>query len=425
MRQKPDMRNKPTYPASPLRTKPFALTLEGDDLIDEALEAIRRHLNMPIAYLSRFDGDEMEFRNVSSPDVSTVIKKGNYFPLSEAYCSRIANGTLPNLIRDTADLPLCQEIDVTQALPIRSHVSLPVTLDDGSLYGMFCCLSHEPNHSLTERDLAVMSAFANLATRQVRRENAQNRKDEENRARVQDILSSRRVTTVLQPIFRLSDNRMVGVEALSQFQTTDETSTEGIFEIAEAVGLGLDLEMMTLSRAIETLDRLDPDIYLSVNASPEFICNPSFTGQFPQNELDRIVIEVTERSLAKDEATFQRQIANLHATGARIAMDDVGVGYSGLQRITMVSPDIIKIDRSLITGLHESPNQRAMVAALVHFGRETEGVVVAEGVERPEEVEVVKALGVDLVQGWHFGAPMDVGELPGHRQADNGSRLKR
>ncbi|MEM9426583.1 MAG: EAL domain-containing protein [Pseudomonadota bacterium] len=419
------MTNKPTYPASPLATKPFAPTLEGNALIDEALEAVRTHLNMPIAYLSRFEGDEMEFRNVSSPDVSTVVKKGDYFPLSEAYCSRIANGTLPNLIRDTADLPLCQEIDATQALPIRSHVSLPVTLDDGSLYGMFCCLSPEPNHSLNERDLAVMSAFANLATRQVRRENAQNRKDEENRAKIQDILTSERVTTVLQPIVRLSDNRMVGVEALSQFQTADETSTESVFEIAEAVGLDLDLELLALSRAIETLDRLDPDIYLSVNASPEFICDPRFTGQLPKNGLDRIVIEVTERSLAKDEATFQTQIANLHTIGARIAMDDVGVGYSGLQRITMVSPDIIKIDRSLITGLHESLNQRAMVAALVHFGRETDGLVVAEGVEHPEEVDVIKALGVDLVQGWHFGAPMDVGELPGHREPDKSSRLRR
>lgn len=374
----------------------------GETLINEALAAIRTHFGMPVAYLSRFEDEYAEFRNVSAPGLEDLIKPGDRWELSQIYCPRVASGEFPAIIPDTNDIPACQELAITKDVPIRSHISLPVVMDNGEVYGMFCCLSPEPNASLNDRDLAVMSTFAKLVTRQVQKEEHARKATEEDLRLICDIIEDRRFTPVFQPLVRMSDQKVIGVEGLSRFKTDPHAGPEEIFSKAANLGLDLELELATLAAQMAEISAVPNDIYFSVNASAELICDPRFLPALPEAQRHRMVIELTEHSLANDEAMLQACISALQDEGIRVAIDDVGAGYSGLQRIAQLQPDILKIDRSIVSGIEESLPQRAIVAALVHFAAETNASVIVEGIETEQQSEVVMELGVDLAQGWLY-----------------------
>lgn len=106
-------------------------------------------------------------------------------------------------------------------------------------------------------------------------------------------------------------------------------------------------------------------------------------------------------------------LEDLIKPGDRMALNDVGAGYSSWSRIAKFGPDILKVDRSIVADLHASPAQRAIVAALLHFSRETSAKVLVEGVETREEVDALKELGVEFAQGWYFQRPGDLDEVLG------------
>jgi EAL domain-containing protein (putative c-di-GMP-specific phosphodiesterase class I) len=388
------------------------------DLIDEALTAIRVHLNMPIGYLSEFTGDQIIFRSVSAPGLEHLIKPGDQWPLSQVYCPRVLDGTLPNLIPDTHDVPFCRTLEVTESVPIRSHVSLPIHRSDGSAYGMFCCLSPEPNKSLNQRDLAVMQTFANLAARQVRLIEAQEANLQRSVDQVRRILDSGAFSSVYQPLYSLETGRISGLEALTRFRSDPYRSPDKWFKEAGIAGLEIDLEEATFRLALRALAALPEDVYLSMNASPALVCDRRFDRLLDGVPLHRMVLEITEHHDAHNHEPFFRRLSACRLQGMRVAIDDVGAGYSGLQRIANVAPDLLKLDRSIIHGIDKSPTHRAIVAALRHFAGETGALLLAEGVETEAEAHIVKSLGVGLAQGWYFGKPVPITELDLGKKVD-------
>ena len=393
------------------RTSSGAPEAAPKDIIEEALSAIRQHLNMPIGYLSEFIGDQIIFRSVSAPGFEHLIKRGDQWPQSQVYCPRVLDGTLPNLIPDTRDVPFCGTLDVTHSVPIRSHVSLPIYREDGTAYGMFCCLSTEPNPTLNNRDLAVMQTFANLVVRQVRLIESREAELQHSRERVQRILDSGAFTTVYQPLYALKSGTVNGFEALTRFRSDPYRSPDKWFQEAGTAGLELDLEEATLRLALEALNELPEPLYLSLNASPDMVCDHRFDRLMQDQPLHRIVLEITEHHEAPNHEQFFRRLAAFRLHGLRIAIDDVGAGYSGLQRIAAVAPDLLKLDRSITSGIDGSTTHRAVVAALRHFAGETGALLLAEGVETEAEARTLGALDVGFAQGWFFGRPVPIGEV--------------
>lgn len=377
----------------------------ADDLIDEALTTIREHLGMPVAYLSRFEGERTVFRNVSAPGLDEMIKPGDTRALADVYCPHIVAGALPHLIADTRQEKLCQELPITHDIPIGSHVSLPIHNADGSVYGMFCCLAPVPKPTLNKRDLSVMASFANLVNRQVLIQEEMSRKSDVTRARIARVLTNSDFYAVYQPLVRLRDRRVIGYEALSRFTAPEELTPDIWFLDASDVGLGIELELATLAAALEGLTALPAGTYLSVNASPDLISDEKFGALLRKHPVKRLLLEISELSEAHDTAAFHRGIAEVKRLGLRIAIDDVGAGYSGLQRIALLQPDMLKVDRALAETIDLNITHRAIVSALVHFAQETDTQVLVEGVERQEEAEALRALGVNYAQGWHFGRP--------------------
>jgi EAL domain-containing protein (putative c-di-GMP-specific phosphodiesterase class I) len=101
-------------------------------------------------------------------------------------------------------------------------------------------------------------------------------------------------------------------------------------------------------------------------------------------------------------------VHNLHERGVRIAVDDAGAGFSSLEHILRLGPDIVKLDRKLITQVDRDPIRRSMIAALVHFAAETGIILIAEGIENTDELETLRRLGVRHGQGYHLALPADL-----------------
>jgi EAL domain-containing protein (putative c-di-GMP-specific phosphodiesterase class I) len=122
---------------------------------------------------------------------------------------------------------------------------------------------------------------------------------------------------------------------------------------------------------------------------------------------------VTEHAAVTDQARFDAELFKLRMMGVRLAVDDAGAGYSGLQHIVRLQPDIIKLDMSLTRHVDRDPIRRSLAAALVAFGRETGAAIVAEGIETQAEAETMRQIGIRFGQGYLFARPMPLEAVHG------------
>lgn len=211
------------------------------------------------------------------------------------------------------------------------------------------------------------------------------------------------VTPVFQPLVALATGQVSGYEALTRFRQPPKRFPDEWFLLANRVGLGGKLEAFAIQRALETPGR-PKGAYLSLNLSPSTLNDPDVQKVLPE-DLTGIVIEVTEHELANDEGSLKDDLGALRRRGARIAVDDAGAGYAGLQQLMRVSPDLIKLDRSLVTNLDTDPAKQALVDAFVRFGRRTGAQVVAEGIETEDEMRTLADLDVNYGQGYFLAKP--------------------
>jgi EAL domain-containing protein (putative c-di-GMP-specific phosphodiesterase class I) len=149
-----------------------------------------------------------------------------------------------------------------------------------------------------------------------------------------------------------------------------------------------------------------PGTYLSLNFSPSALASPKIMAILPRNMSD-IVVEVTEHELASEDGGLEEGIAKMRARGARIAVDDAGAGYAGLNQVMRVQPDVIKLDRSLIEGVHSDSAKSALVEFFVMFARRVGAGVCTEGIETLDELRTLINLGVSYGQGYLLGRPSE------------------
>ena len=383
-------------------------------IIDSALRAIREHLGMPIAYLSEFVGGRSVYRHVDAPGLESLIRPGDSQSLAEVYCPHILEGRLPEMIPDTSAFEITRNMPITRTVPIGSHLSIPIRLPDGTPYGMFCCLSPEPNPSLNHRDLDTMRLFANLAARQVYIQYEHTRQMEEKRNRIEDALKQQSFAIAYQPIVDLSAMEPSGYEALCRFAAEPYRSPDVWFDEAAAVGLSVELELASIQQAVSKLDQIAPHQYISVNASPATIMSNRFVETFMRMPLSRIVLEITEHAIVEDYDAFTDILAPLRERGLRIAVDDAGAGHSSLRHIVQLSPDYVKVDMSLTRNVDGDLARRALIGALLFYTRETSAQIIAEGIETQAELQTLKLLGVRRGQGYLLGRPVQSisNELP-------------
>jgi EAL domain-containing protein (putative c-di-GMP-specific phosphodiesterase class I) len=237
------------------------------------------------------------------------------------------------------------------------------------------------------------------------------RQDKEDR--IAAVIQSSGFVMHYQPILRLADMQLAGLESLCRFSADPPRSPDLWFGEAAELGLGVELELAAIAAALAALPTLPPDCYLSVNAGPATVADGRLGAVLTGRDGHRLVVEVTEHAAVTDQARFDAELFKLRMMGVRLAVDDAGAGYSGLQHIVRLQPDIIKLDMSLTRHVDRDPIRRSLAAALVAFGRETGAAIVAEGIETQAEAETMRQIGIRFGQGYLFARPMPLEAVHG------------
>ena len=148
-----------------------------------------------------------------------------------------------------------------------------------------------------------------------------------------------------------------------------------------------------------------------MNISPATLLLPEARSLFLSMPADRLVIELSEHDQVEDYDALAAALAPLRERGVRLAIDDVGAGFSSLRHIVLTAPHLIKIDRTLVDGVATDAVLTSLVSSLVSFGHGAGAAVVAEGIETEQDAAALVALGVDYGQGWLYGRPVPAEQL--------------
>lgn len=222
---------------------------------------------------------------------------------------------------------------------------------------------------------------------------------------IEQAIAATAMEIVLQPIVDLASSRLVGVEALSRFCGPPHQGPDRWFADAERVGLGPELELCAMAKALALLDVVPDPLLLSVNVGPVTLSDPRFAELVARSDMHRIVVELTEHLPVENYQSLTAVAARLRDEGIRLAVDDAGAGYASFAHIVNLVPEFIKLDRVLIADIDTDPLRHALAGALVGFAHQSGALVVAEGIETAGELDALRRLGVDYGQGFHLARP--------------------
>jgi EAL domain-containing protein (putative c-di-GMP-specific phosphodiesterase class I) len=209
----------------------------------------------------------------------------------------------------------------------------------------------------------------------------------------------------LQPVIGLHTGAVWGLEALARFPGHPQPGPAAWFKSAIQAGWGPALETVALCGALDVLDALPAGMTLTVNLSPKALLRPDVTELLLDAAPDRLLVEITEHEPVHDYPALLGALADLRNAGLRIGIDDFGAGHSSLRHVLQLSPDVVKLDISIIRNVDVDPSRQALVEAMLAFCSRIGADVIAEGVEEPGELVTLLELGVGYGQGWFLARP--------------------
>jgi EAL domain-containing protein (putative c-di-GMP-specific phosphodiesterase class I) len=374
-------------------------------VIEKSLAVLRAHLGMDVAFVGRFEEGRRWFDYVDADTGFCPVQPGQSDPLEDTYCARVADGRLPELIPDVATEPEAAGLPITEELSIGTYLSVPLLRASGDLFGTLCCFSREPAPDLRERDVRTMRMFAEVVATHLESLVAREDLVREARAHVSAILERGGPRMAMQPIVNLASGEVYGYEALSRFPGGVGWTPDRWFAEAAGVGLGAELEASAIHAALGVLPRLPSGATMSVNISAASLPHRDVAAMLTGEQAGRLVVEVTEHTKVESYLKLGGHLRAIRAAGARVAVDDAGSGYAGLQHILELQPDVLKLDRVLVHGVARHPARQAMVEALVAFSRRVGAALVAEGVETESDLRALRDLEVGYAQGYYLGRP--------------------
>ncbi|HEX2163602.1 MAG TPA: EAL domain-containing protein, partial [Thermoanaerobaculia bacterium] len=211
-----------------------------------------------------------------------------------------------------------------------------------------------------------------------------------------------------QPIVEAHSGVLFGAEALMRSREPSMASPSALLDAATLLG-----RLPRLGRRVRELAAADlagapsDHLHLFVNLHPSDLLDADLVRETaPLTALaPRVVLEVTERAALEESEAVRQRLARLRELGFRLAVDDIGAGYSGLKSFTELAPEWVKIDMSLVRQVHRSARRQRTIAALCRLCHENGCLVVGEGVETVDERDTLVELGCDLIQGFLIGRP--------------------
>ena len=234
-------------------------------------------------------------------------------------------------------------------------------------------------------------------------------------AAIEEIIGAQLIMPFYQPIIHLQSGTVHGYEALSRIsQPGIIANVEELFSRSGAYGLTSALEMLCRKKALARIRELTIPGKIFLNVSPALFQSSDHERGVTaallddlQIERSRIVFELTERTVIEDYDLFLRGVAHYREQGYSIAIDDLGSGYAGLQILARLEPEYVKLSRFLIANIDHSSTKQALVECLASFCTKIGAEVIAEGIERLEELEYLRSIGIQFGQGYLLGRPTE------------------
>lgn len=362
---------------------------------------------MDLAFLSHIDDGIQEFQFVANPASALQLEAGDRLPANETYCAVMLRGEIPNMVLDLARHEVLGPMAITSGLGVGAYCGVPVRLPDGSLYGTLCGVDGAARPDLTADQVTVLKVISSVLGQQLEQLQLEQQSAAAERREMLELLSADRSRIVVQPIVDVVAGRPVGFEALSRFTGPDgrPQRPDLVFARAAELGLGPQFELAAVEAAIAVLQHLPETAYLSLNLSTATLSDERCAEALSAAPPERLVIELTEHDAVEDYDMIVDTLCHLRREGIRLAVDDVGAGFSSLQHILRLNPDVVKLDISLTRSIHADPARRALGSGFVSFARELGASLVAEGVETEQERDALLGLGVHLMQGYLLGRP--------------------
>ncbi len=230
------------------------------------------------------------------------------------------------------------------------------------------------------------------------------------------IINNNQLRTVFQPIVSLQTGETMGFEALTRGPVDSKyANPEVLFDAAKHHDLLWDLEILCRANAIRTFSGFHVDKLLFLNVDPEVIRDEHFIKGFTKDLLTEhnvspmsIIFEITEKTSIDNYTHFNEVIDYYKSQGYKIAIDDVGTGYSGLTTIAKTRPHYIKMDMSLISNITRDNYKKAIVKSFVEFANSTNTKIIAEGIEDISDLYTLMEIGVHYGQGYLINRPADI-----------------
>ncbi len=233
------------------------------------------------------------------------------------------------------------------------------------------------------------------------------------------------LSLVYQPIYRLIDHRIVGAEALLRWQHPEmgAVAPSVFIDVAEQSGLIETIGPRVLRAACAAAAQWNAHSeseeapFVAVNVSPRQLRSGDLPEEVASSLRDtglpasRLHLELTETAVIGDEAHASALLAKLHRTGVKVWLDDFGTGFSGLSHLRRVPVDGVKIDRSFIADMQRDPDDLALTTAIIAMAHSLGITVVAEGVEKEAQFDILRDRSCDLAQGYWLGHPMSAAEF--------------
>lgn len=374
------------------------------ELVRSLLSLLRTRLGLDTAWLSLFH-DGMQTIEVLDGDSAAVnLASGDQASLSDSYCVRVVDGRLPSIIPDTAANQTTAALPITGEWNLGAYVGVPVRSPSGATIGMVCAVSGEARPYLADIDLRVVKQVADLVGTLLESPNKGQDTTAAERAEIRKVVYQRDFDVVFQPIHDVTSGKVMGVEALARFPRAP-FRPDAFLAQAALLGLDVELETAILARVISLVPRLPVEIFVAMNISPGAAVAAPWTELLADTDPSRLVLELTEHDAVLDYGALEEALEPCRARGVRIAVDDVGAGFSSFSHVLELNPEFVKIDQSLTRHIDVDDARRRLAHAIAELAGQLGATVIAEGVESQGELNTVAAVGITAAQGFLLSRP--------------------
>lgn len=291
--------------------------------------------------------------------------------------------------------------DTTAREASPAAFGVPVLLSNGALYGVLGGRCERGGLSVFDV-AAKLADFALLITVGLDLLHAEETARQKTRGLVQDVIRGGRFHPVFQPVRDVETGDVIYAEGLTRLEEAVGSGIAGLLASAHGVGLGVDLEL-AFARAVLAAPRAPGPV--AVNLSEATLRTRAFDDFLMEVGAQPLIVELTEHAPVSDYAALSRVVNRMRKRGVKLAIDDAGAGFTSLRHIIDLKPDILKIDASLSARIDVDGDAVALIQFLQNYCDETGTLLVIEGIEREDQVDALRGIGVRYLQGYHVGLP--------------------